>query len=111
MKSVLIIAMTALLVTACTDSRRSLHDYVGTDRPLTDEQVIDDLANIDEITECEIIIADSSLKDGDGEKAWKTVGDGMIRIKNGSRYYLRKMTKNGTVTAFTYSYDDNNTPQ
>ena len=105
-KLTLTLIAAALLLAACKE--KSSQD---TEPVATSDMVMTDMVDIDAITECEDIIADSSLMNGLGDKAWRRVGNGMIRIKNGSRYYLRKMTKNGTVTAFTYSYDDNNTPQ
>ena len=101
----LILLTTALLLTGCKGNNPSqdpeLRDYVG-----TSDLVTSDMVNIDEISECEEIIADSSLMDGKGERAWTHKGTGMISIKNGDKYYLRMTTKDGNITAVTYRYID-----
>ena len=63
------------------------------------------LMSIDDICKVEDIIADSSLMNAQGDTAWRKINDQLIRIKMGSNYYLRKETKDGSVTNFTYRYD------
>lgn len=104
MKRIILILFTAaLLVAGCKGNKPSqdpaLRNYVG-----TSDLVTSDMVNIDEISECEEIIADSTLMEGKGEKAWTKKGTGMISIKNGDKYYLRMVTKDGSITAVTYRY-------
>ncbi len=63
------------------------------------------LMSIDDICKVEDIIADSSLMNAQGDTAWRKINDQLVRIKMGSNYYLRKETKDGSVTNFTYRYD------
>ena len=63
------------------------------------------LMSIDDICKVEDIIADSSLMNAQGDTAWRKINDQLIRIKMGGNYYLRKETKDGSVTNFTYRYD------
>ena len=63
------------------------------------------LMSIDDICKVEDIIADSSLMNAQGDTAWRKINDQLVRIKMGSNYYLRKETKDGYVTNFTYRYD------
>ena len=100
----LLIAVLAL--TSCNNGKQNIHDSVGADKTLTDESITNDMVDFDEIARCEEIIEDSTLMNGTEEKAWKKVGDGMIRIKNGNRYYLRLTTDKGKITSVTYKYDD-----
>ena len=96
----LCIALTVFLLTACSS---------GTDKGVareTSEETIADMVNVDEITECEKIITDSSLMDGKGEKAWRRVNDRMIRIKIGEKYYLRMTDADGSITSVTYEYEN-----
>ena len=67
---------------------------------------VEKIVSIDEISEVENIIADSSLMNATGDRAWKTLNDKMIRVKVGDRYYLRMETKDGNITSLTYRYDD-----
>lgn len=79
------------------------------EQPLTEEQLkesAEKLVDIDEIAVIERIVADSSLMNGTGEKAWKRVNDRLVRIKDGNRYFLRMQTEDGVVTSMTYRYDD-----
>lgn len=95
-----ILLFTALLVlTSCKETKQPVQ------QPLTSETVTNDMVSIDEISECEAIIEDSTLMNGKGDKAWTKKG-GMIRIKNGEKSYLRMVTKDGSVTAVTYKYVD-----
>ena len=88
------------LMTGCNNSQK------GKDVVTTNEATLQDMVNIDEITEIESIIADSTLENADGELSWKKVGSGMIRIKKGEKFYLRMETKEGSVTSMTYRYDN-----
>jgi hypothetical protein len=101
---ILLIAILALV--SCNNGKQNIHDNVGVGKTLTDESITNDMVDFDEIARCEEIIEDSALMNGTGEKAWKKVGDGMIRIKNGNRYYLRLTTDKGKITSVTYKYDD-----
>lgn len=73
----------------------------------TDQEVVDDMVDIDEMVNLEYIIADSSLMDVKGNISWHPINDRLIRIKKGNRYYLRMQTEKETVTSVTYKYDDN----
>lgn len=73
----------------------------------TDQEVVDDMVDIDEMVNLEYIIADSSLMDAKGDISWHPINDRLIRIKKGNRYYLRMQTEKETVTSVTYKYDDN----
>lgn len=73
----------------------------------TDQKVVDDMVDIDEMVNLEYIIADSSLMDAKGDISWHPINDRLIRIKKGNRYYLRMQTEKETVTSVTYKYDDN----
>lgn len=95
--------MATLTVASCKESKQPVQAL--TDDALTTDAVTNDMVNIDEISECEKIVEDSTLENGKGEKAWKRVG-GKIRIKNGDRFYLRRETKDGNVTTVTYRYTD-----
>ena len=100
-KFALIVFAAALLLAGCKgkSSQTEMPD-------ITSDMVMADMVNIDEIEECEAILADSSLMNGTGEKAWNQKDSGLIRIKNGDKYYLRMNTKEGNVTAVTYRYID-----
>ena len=69
------------------------------------QETVEKLMSIDDICKVEDIIADSSLMNAQGDTAWCKVNDQLIRIKLGDNYYLRKETKDGSVTNFTYRYD------
>ncbi len=86
-----------LALTSCKESKQPAQ------QPVTPDAVTNDMVSIDEISECEAIIEDTTLMDGKGDRAW-TKNGGMIRIKNGNKYYLRMLTKDGSVTAVTYKY-------
>ena len=73
----------------------------------TDQEVVDDMVDFDEMVNLEYIIADSSLMDAKGDISWHPVNDKLIRIKKGNKYYLRMQTEKETVTSVTYRYDDN----
>lgn len=88
------------LMTGCNNSQK------GKDVVTTNEATLQNMVNIDEITEIESIIADSTLENADGELSWKKVGSGMIRIKKGEKFYLRMKIKDGSVTSMTYRYDN-----
>lgn len=88
------------LMTGCNNSQK------GKDVVTTNEATLQNMVNIDEITEIESIIADSTLENADGELSWKKVGSGMIRIKKGENFYLRMEIKDGSVTSMTYRYDN-----
>lgn len=85
-----------------TSQETTIHNYARTSNIVTTNMV-----DIDEISECEKIIADSTLMGADGERGWKNKGDDTISIKNGDKYYLRIMTKDGNITDFTYNYSTN----
>lgn len=86
------------LTTACRKKSSSDGCFVN--------ESVERLVTIDEIGIVETIIADSSLMNASGDRAWKPLNDRMIRVKNGEKCYLRMETKNGTVTNLTYRYDD-----
>ena len=67
---------------------------------------VERIVSIDEISEVEDIVADSSLMNASGDRAWKPVNDKLTRVKVGNRCYLRMETKEGNVTSLTYRYDD-----
>ena len=90
---------------ACKGPTKNLHDAVGTDKTLTDENVINDMVDIDEIVTIEAVVENPKFMDAEGDTAWRRVNDKMIRVKIGTKYYLRKETKEGTVTDITYRYD------
>lgn len=93
------VALAMLLMTGCRQQ--------GKNNALqTDDATLQDMVNIDEITEIESIIADTTLMNADGDTSWKKVDEGMIRVKKNGKFYLRMETKNGTVTAMTYRYDN-----
>lgn len=93
---VLILVIVTLLM-ACQQSKKPAKDYI--------QESTEKLMSIDEICKVEDIIADSSLMNAQGDTAWRKVNDQLIRIKLGDNYYLRKETKDGSVTNFTYRYD------
>lgn len=93
---VLILVIVTLLM-ACQQSKKPAKDYI--------QESTEKLMSIDDICKVEDIIADSSLMNAQGDTAWCKVNDQLIRIKMGDNYYLRKETKDGSVTNFTYRYD------
>lgn len=93
-----LVALAFILMTGCSQQGKK-------DTPKTDASTLQDMVNIDEITDIENIIADSTLENTTGDPSWKKVGSGMIRVKKNGKFYLRMETKNGTVTALTYQYD------
>ena len=97
MKTIILLITALLALTSCKESKQPAQ------QPVTPDAVTNDMVSIDEISECEAIIEDTTLMDGKGDKAW-TKNGGMIRIKNGNKYYLRMLTKDGSVTAVTYKY-------
>ena len=100
MKRILyILCFATLALASCKESKQP------TQQAITPDAITNDMVSIDEISECEAIIEDSTLMDGKGDRAWTKKG-GMIRIKNGDKSYLRMQTKNGSVTAVTYKYID-----
>ena len=66
---------------------------------------VEKIMSVDDIYKCERIISDSSLMEAMGDTAWRRVNSQTIRIKIGSNYYIRRETKEGTVTDFTYWYE------
>ncbi len=98
---ILLIAVFMTLV-SCKDTRQS-------DRQsLTPDAVTNDMVDIDEITEIESIIADSTLENATGDPAWKREGSRKIIIKKNGRYYLRMKARDGSIitTTLTYKYDE-----
>lgn len=93
---VLILVIVTMLM-ACQQSKKPAKDYI--------QESTEKLMSIDDICKVEDIIADSSLINAQGDTAWCKVNDQLIRIKMGDNYYLRKETKDGSVTNFTYRYD------
>lgn len=93
---VLILVIVTLLM-ACQQSKKPAKDYI--------QESTEKLMSIDDICKVEDIIADSSLMNAQGDTAWCKVNDQLIRIKLGDNYYLRKETKDGSVTNFTYRYE------
>lgn len=94
-----IVCFATLALTSCKESKQPAQQTI------TPDAITNDMVSIDEISECEAIIEDSTLMDGKGDRAWTKKG-GMIRIKNGDKSYLRMQTKDGSVTAVTYKYID-----
>lgn len=94
------VAFAIILMTGCNSQQGKK------DTPITDVSTLQDMVNIDEITEIESIIADSTLENANGNISWKKVGKGMIRVKKNEKFYLRMETKDGAVTAMTYKYDN-----
>lgn len=94
------VAFAIILMTGCNSQQGKK------DTPITDASTLQDMVNIDEITEIESIIADSTLENANGNISWKKVGKGMIRVKKNEKFYLRMETKDGAVTAMTYKYDN-----
>ncbi len=92
-----IVCFATLTLTSCKESKQPAQQTI------TPDAITNDMVSIDEISECEAIIEDSTLMDGKGDRAWTKKG-GMIRIKNGDKSYLRMQTKDGSVTAVTYKY-------
>ena len=90
MKKCYMIFAAALLLTACNGKKTEAQES-------TTEEVLRDMVDIDMIIMIEDII---------GDNAWKVIGGGKIRVKIGDSYYLRKETKDGTVTSMTYMYDN-----
>ncbi len=101
MRQLMILIIVMLGMTGC----RKTAAIQQQDGRQTQEDVLSDMANIDEIELCEEIIQDSTLMDAEGERGWKKAGKGMIRIKNNGKYYLRMETEEGAVTSITYRYD------
>lgn len=63
------------------------------------------LMSVDEIYKIEHVIADSSFLNAKGDTAWRRLNTKLIRVKIGENCYIRRETKDGTVTAFTYGYE------
>ncbi len=99
MKTIILLITALLALTSCKESKQPAQQTI------TPDAITNDMVSIDEISECEAIIEDSTLMDGKGDRAW-TMKGGMIRIKNGDKSYLRMQTKDGSVTAVTYKYID-----
>lgn len=100
MNKYIIIISALLALISCKESKQSAQQTI------TPDAITNDMVSIDEISECEAIIEDSTLMNGKGDRAWTKKG-GMIRIKKGNKYYLRLQTEKETVTSVTYKYDDN----
>lgn len=98
-KLLYIICFVTLAMTSCKETIQPVQQTI------TSDAVTNDMVSIDEISECEAIIEDSTLMDSKGERSWSKKGN-MIRIKNGDKSYLRMQTKDGSVTAVTYKYLD-----
>lgn len=96
-KSIFIVSMTVLFLLGCKESKKPAKDYI--------QESTEKLMSIDDICKVEDVIADSSLMNAQGDTAWCKVNDQLIRIKMGDNYYLRKETKDGSVTNYTYRYD------
>lgn len=96
-KAIFIVSMTVLSLLGCKESKKPAKDYI--------QESTEKLLSIDDICKVEDIIADSSLMNAQGDTAWRKVNDHLIRIKMGDKYYLRKETKDGSVTNYTYRYD------
>lgn len=92
------VALAIILTTGCSQQGKN-------NAPKTDESTLQDMVNIDEITDIESIIADSTLENATGDPSWKKINSGMIRVKKNGKFYLRMETNNGTMTAVTYQYD------
>ena len=96
-KALFIVFLTVLSFLGCKEAKKPAKDYV--------QESTEKLMSIDDIFNLEDIIADSSLMNAQGDTAWRKVNDQLIRIKMGDNCYLRKETKDGSVTNFTYRYD------
>ncbi len=105
MSKVIIACAIITALVGCQGPTGKLHDSVGTDKTLTDESVINDMVDIDEIGTIETVVENPKFMDAEGDTAWRRVNDKMIRVKIGKKYYLRKETKEGAVTDITYRYD------
>ena len=92
------VALAIILMTGCGQQGKN-------NTPQTDESTLQDMVNIDEITDIESIIADSTLENDTGDPSWKKINSGMIRVQKNGKFYLRMETDKGTVTAITYQYD------
>ena len=92
------VALAMLLMTGCSQQGKN-------NAPQTDDATLQDMVNIDEITDIESIIADSTLENDTGDPSWKKINSGMIRVQKNGKFYLRMETDKGTVTAITYQYD------
>ena len=99
MKQVVLFTIAFLALVSCNDSKHK------TENVTTDQTVIDEMVNIDEICDIEEIIADSTLENAAGDPSWRKVGSGMIRVRRNGKFYLRMETDSGTVTDVTYQYD------
>ena len=96
-KFIFIVSLLSLFLLGCNDSKKPAKDYI--------KESTEMLMSIDDICKVEDIIADSSLMNAQGDTAWHKVNGQLIRIKMGNNYYLRKETKDGSVTNFTYRYE------
>lgn len=99
MKRFVFFMVLAALMTGCNGRKDRA------DRCFVRESV-ERIVSIDEISEVENIVADSSLMNASGDRAWKPVNDKLTRVKVGDKFYLRMETKEGNVTSLTYRYDD-----
>ena len=82
---VLSFVLTALLTVGCKNSRENIAK--------NNEESIEKLLTIDEITKAEEILSDSSLMNAKGDKSWKKLGKNMYRIKYNKHYYLKVETE------------------
>lgn len=96
-KAIFIVSLAVLFLLSCKEAKKPAKDYI--------QESTEKLMSIDDICKVEDIIADSSLMNAQGDTSWRKVNDLLIRIKMGDNYYLRKETKEGSVTNFTYRYD------
>ena len=96
-KSIFIVSLAILFLLSCKEFKKPAKDYIL--------ESTEKLMSIDDICKVEDIIADSSLMNAQGDTAWRKVNDQLIRIKMGDNCYLRKETKDGSVTNYTYRYD------
>lgn len=97
MRNFLFMTLLAAVIMGCQQQRKATPPDVSPS--------VEKMMTVDDIYKCERIISDSSLLDAKGDTAWKRVNAQVIRIKMGDKYYLRRETKEGTVTDFTYRYE------
>ena len=99
MKRFVFFMVLAALLTGCKDGKRpSSMGFV--------KESVDRIVSLDEIGDVESVIADSSLMEAEGDRAWKPLNEKLTRVKIGDKCYLRMETKEGNVTSLTYKYDD-----
>ena len=95
MRKLLFLFLSAVIAAGCQQAKRSVDVSASVEK----------LMSVDEIYKIEHVIADSSFLNAKGDTAWRRINDKIIRVKIGDNCYLRRETKEGTVTNFTYGYE------